>query len=155
MGGSIVAGIVTTHIGKVKAILIGELFHACGFTCMFFMKTTIWLFAASAFFQGLMISVNQVTTLRTLKEIAPKSVLNFGGIIPIAFQIVGSLAATSIGNIVDKKLLARNAYLVFPSLVFFSIIRVITLVFYFRVESPVWVIEKYARKINDLEEGII
>lgn len=150
--GSVIGGILATHVGKVKTVIIAEIFFTCSLISLFFMKYSIWLNAVANVFQGLMTSLNQVSNIRTIKEILPRSVLNFGGVIPVAFQVVGSLAATIIGNVYDRKLLAKNAFLVFPCLIVFVIIRLVLLTFYFNVESPIFVIEKFAEKLDDLNE---
>lgn len=69
-----------------------------------------------------------------------------------AFLQLGSLTVNTIGNIVEEETLAKCACYYLSSLIFVSITRLILFTFVFQIESPIWVVEKYGKKINKQDE---
>ena len=148
MLGCLLGGFIAQSMGGVRCLITGEFLNMISFILLFYCEHNIGLCYVGRFASGIASGCQNIGGARCCKDILPRSVLNFGGILPGVCIAISHLIAAQIGNVFAKETLISKApwFLVCPIII--SIIRVLILLI-IKVESPYWIVEKYAQKIKN------
>lgn len=146
MVGAITGGLFNKSIGRIKSIVLFELLRIAVTLC-YAIPNLYVLYIVRVICGFTVGNFNCFCPLATL-EILPKSLVSFGGIMFYSSISLGILLASIAGAFIETSFLVENYVYLLCAPVIVSVIRLLMLFFFYRIESPQFIVEKYA--INSL-----
>ena len=157
MVGAITGGLFNKSIGRIKSIVLFELLRIAVTLC-YAIPNLYVLYIVRVICGFTVGNFNCFCPLATL-EILPKSLVSFGGIMFYSSISFGILLASIAGAFIETSFLVENYVYLLCAPVIVSVIRLLMLFFFYRIESPQFIVEKYAiNSLNtsstDIEDGL-
>jgi len=146
MLGAITGSYFTKYTGRVRSIIIFEFFRLLvtfGYGC-----NNLYLLYVTRLFCGFTVGNFNCFCPLANRELLPKSIISFGGIMFYGSVSLGILLTSIFGAFLDVNFIIQYSVYFLCGPIIVSLLRIGLFLFIFRLETPQFILEKFARK-ND------